>query len=98
MNECVNLVNEYICVLMCQCSRHTNEAFSQHIQLTPSSQSQNALPLTRPLHTHTQAGGAPNLKLLEAAMRWKRQKMAAEGGGDGGGGDGGGGGGAAADG
>lgn len=49
-------------------------------------------------YTHTQAGGAPNLKLLEAAMRWKRQKMAAEGGGDGGGGDGGGGGGAAADG
>jgi hypothetical protein len=28
-----------------------------------------------------EAGGAPNLKLLEAAMRWKRQKMGAEEGG-----------------
>jgi crooked neck len=40
-----------------------------------------------------EAGAAPNLKLLEAAMRWKRQKMAAGGGGGGdsdGGGDGGG--------
>jgi hypothetical protein len=26
-----------------------------------------------------EAGGAPNLKLLEAAMRWKRQKMGADG-------------------
>jgi hypothetical protein len=24
-----------------------------------------------------EAGGAPNLKLLEAAMRWKRQRLAA---------------------
>lgn len=26
-----------------------------------------------------EAGGAPNLKLLEAAMRWKRQKMQEQG-------------------
>ena len=27
-----------------------------------------------------EAGAAPNLKLLEAAQRWKRQKLAGEGG------------------